>query len=199
MNTREREEQITRELLTAIDERDDLTQRHLAERMGVALGLANAYLKRCIRKGLVKIKTVPANRYLYYLTPKGFAEKSRLTASYLQSSFHFYREAGQSCSDCYQRMRAAGHRSVVLVGISDLAEIAIIKAVENDIVVAGVHEPGTDKRAILKVPVWKNEIDRHRFDALMITDLHWPEKRYTELVQKYGQERVYMPGILSGI
>jgi len=28
----------------------------------------------------MKIKQAPANRYVYYLTPKGFAEKSRLTA-----------------------------------------------------------------------------------------------------------------------
>ena len=44
--------------------------------MGVALGLANSYLKRCIRKGFIKITEAPANRYLYYLTPQGFAEKA---------------------------------------------------------------------------------------------------------------------------
>src|SRR3546814_11880534 len=59
--------------------------------MGVALGLANALLKRCAAKGLVKIQNAPARRYAYYLTPKGFAEKSRLVAEYLEPSLHFFR------------------------------------------------------------------------------------------------------------
>ena len=72
----EKEEKLTLDLLNAIDQQSDLSQRHLARQMGIALGLTNSYLKRCARKGLVKVSEAPANRYLYYLTPKGFAEKS---------------------------------------------------------------------------------------------------------------------------
>ena len=64
------------ELLEAVGQKNDVSQRHLASHMGVALGLANSYLKRCIRKGFIKISEAPANRYLYYLTPTGFAEKA---------------------------------------------------------------------------------------------------------------------------
>src|SRR3989338_5820861 len=98
MNTRtDREEQFVLEVLDAVGKRSDLSQRSLAGDMGIALGLANSYLKRCIRKGFIKISEAPANRYLYYLTPKGFTEKSRLTAKYLSYSFAFYRKAGDSC------------------------------------------------------------------------------------------------------
>lgn len=65
----DREEALTLAILQAIEARSDMTQRHLADGMGVAIGLANSYLKRCVRKGLVKITQAPANRYLYYLTP----------------------------------------------------------------------------------------------------------------------------------
>ena len=91
----DREEALTLEILQAIEARSDVTQRHLADRMGVALGLMNSYLRRCVRKGLVKINQAPANRYLYYLTPKAFAEKSRLTAEYFAYSFSFYRTASE--------------------------------------------------------------------------------------------------------
>ena len=74
-NLSEKEQQLTLELLQAIDSKDDISQRHLAQEMGVALGLANSYLKRCVKKGWIKMTTAPANRYLYYLTPMGFAEK----------------------------------------------------------------------------------------------------------------------------
>jgi DNA-binding MarR family transcriptional regulator len=70
-------------LLAAVERDSALTQRHLARELGIALGLANAYLRRCTKKGLIKMRQAPLNRYAYYLTPRGFAEKSRLTAEYL--------------------------------------------------------------------------------------------------------------------
>ena len=63
-----KEEIATLEILQAIENKSDVTQRHLADRLDVALGLANSYLKRTVRKGLVKIQQAPANRYFYYLT-----------------------------------------------------------------------------------------------------------------------------------
>jgi len=136
MNNREKQESVTLEILEAIDAKSDVTQRHLAQRTGIALGLANSYLKRCVRKGLVKIHQAPANRYLYYLTPQGFAEKSRLTGQYLSYSFKFYRRAGDSCADALTRCKRNGWRRIALCGASDLAEIASLRALEHDIEVA---------------------------------------------------------------
>jgi DNA-binding MarR family transcriptional regulator len=71
------------ELLQSVERDGGQSQRRLAAELGIALGLVNAYLKRCIKKGLVKVSAAPARRYAYYLTPHGFAEKSRLTVEYL--------------------------------------------------------------------------------------------------------------------
>ena len=76
----------TLEILAIVQNSEQLSQRYLARQLGVALGLANSYLKRCVKKGWVKVQQAPANRYLYYLTPTGFAEKSRLTTQYLSYS-----------------------------------------------------------------------------------------------------------------
>ena len=70
-------------LLESVERDGARSQRRLAAEVGVALGLVNAYLRRCIRKGLVKVREVPTRRYAYYLTSQGFAEKSRLTVKYL--------------------------------------------------------------------------------------------------------------------
>src|SRR5258708_4622537 len=80
-------------LLESVERDGGQTQRHLAAELGIALGLVNAYLKRCINKGLVKVREVPTRRYAYYLTPQGFAEKSRLTIDYLSYSFALFRRA----------------------------------------------------------------------------------------------------------
>ena len=85
-------------LLESVGRDGGQSQRRLAAELGIALGLVNAYLKRCIGKGLVKVRSAPTRRYAYYLTPKGFAEKSRLTVSYLTNSLSFFRLARADCA-----------------------------------------------------------------------------------------------------
>ena len=93
------EVEITLGLLNAIERDSRLTQRTLANELGIALGLANTYLRRCAKKGFIKVSQAPAKRYAYYLTPQGFAEKSRLTARYLTQSFNLFRHARTQCDD----------------------------------------------------------------------------------------------------
>ena len=76
-------------LLESVERDGGQSQRRLASELGIALGLVNAYLKRCVKKGLVKVGQAPARRYAYYLTPQGFAEKSRLTVEYLSEFILF--------------------------------------------------------------------------------------------------------------
>ena len=98
--------QIVLGLLNSIERDSTITQRRLAGDLGIALGLANSYLRRCVRKGLIKMSQVPLNRYSYYLTPQGFAEKSRLTAEYLAVSFNFFRRARNDCAELFEQCAA---------------------------------------------------------------------------------------------
>src|SRR4029077_18647023 len=74
----------------------------------------------------------------YYLTPHGFAEKSRLTVEYLSSSFSFFRRAREDCSSALKAARARGWNRIALIGVSDLAEIATICALEQGITIVAV-------------------------------------------------------------
>src|ERR1700752_807127 len=125
------DDRIVLNLLNSVDDGAQ-SQRRIAEDLGIALGLVNAYLKRCIKKGLVKASQAPARRYAYYLTPQGFAEKSRLTVEYLSSSFGFFRKAKADCAGVFDLARQRHLRRLVLLGISDLAEVAAICAIESD-------------------------------------------------------------------
>src|SRR5262249_14347431 len=95
-------------LLESVERDGGQTQRRLASGLGIALGLVNAYLKRCIKKGLVKVGQAPARRYAYYLTPQGFAEKSRLTAEYPSHSFSFFLPARTDSAQLFVAAPAAG-------------------------------------------------------------------------------------------
>ncbi|MCZ7660918.1 MAG: winged helix-turn-helix transcriptional regulator [Xanthobacteraceae bacterium] len=111
-------------VLDVVERDPAVTQRSVARELGIALGLANAYLKRCVRKGLIKVAQVPSRRYAYYLTPQGFSEKSRLTAEYLSHSFSFFRKARAQCGSLFAEAAGRGHCRIALIGDGDLAEIA---------------------------------------------------------------------------
>src|ERR1700741_1229168 len=103
-------------LLSSVESDGARSQRRIAAELGIALGLVNAYLKRCIKKGLVKVHDAPARRYAYYLTPLGFAEKSRLTVEYLSDSFSFFRMAKSDCAAVFEAAKAVGHSRLLLAG-----------------------------------------------------------------------------------
>ena len=197
MNNEQRKESLTLEILQTIEQQNDVTQRHLADRMGVALGLANSYLKRCVHKGWVKIQQVPANRYLYYLTPKGFTEKSRLTAKYLSISFDFYRNASRSINEIYNECDRKKIRKILFCGVSELAEIAAIRAQDHDVHITGIFDPESGKTDYLGLPVSNRLEDISEFDVCLLTAVNDPLKLYEVLLKNFDPEVIFIPSILG--
>jgi DNA-binding MarR family transcriptional regulator len=183
-------------LLDAVEQERAHSQRHLASELGIALGLVNAYLKRCMKKGLVKVREAPARRYAYYLTPQGFAEKSRLTVEYLSYSFGFFRQAKTDCSELFRSAKASGVKNVLLVGQSDLAEIAALCALEQDVQIVGlVQEAGGD--LFVGRPVFPDfESVSEPFDVLLITDVSNARATCEAAVARFGLHRVLVPELL---
>ncbi len=197
MNARSREESLTLEILETIEGQSNVTQRHLANRLGVALGLANSYLKRCVRKGLIKIEQAPANRYLYYLTPRGFAEKSRLTAEYLSISFDFYRRASGSCTQVFRECHDHHYQTILLCGISELAEIASLRASEQGIKIAGILDKQAIVNEFIGLPVWTSLDDVRDFDACVITGINSVSDLLIYVEKFIAKDRIFIPDILG--
>jgi DNA-binding MarR family transcriptional regulator len=184
-------------LLDAVEQDRALSQRLLASELGIALGLVNAYLKRCVKKGLVKVREAPARRYAYYLTPRGFAEKSRLTVEYLSFSFGFFRQAKSDCSGLFRAAHARGVKTVALAGQSDLAEIAALCAIEHEIEIIGIVQKGAEKREFAGFPVFADfESISRSVDAILITDVIKPRETCEAAVAQFGVERVLVPDLL---
>jgi DNA-binding MarR family transcriptional regulator len=185
------EDEIVLGVLDVVERDPTVTQRSVARELGIALGLANAYLKRCIRKGLIKVGQVPRRRYAYYLTPQGFAEKSRLTATYLADSFSLFRTARSQCGDVFATAGARGQKRLVLVGTGDLAEIAHLVARDHGVDIVGVVG-------------WTGAADRLAadvaalgpVDALMVTALAGSFEVYSAARAAFGDNQVYVPALL---
>jgi DNA-binding MarR family transcriptional regulator len=193
LSTTDLDPEITLGVLNAVESNDSVTQRSLAKELGIALGLANAYLKRCAKKGLIKVTQAPANRYLYYLTPQGFGEKSRLTADYLTSSFNFFRSARKQCEEIFETCERRNWHRVVLYGQSDLAEIATLSAGETSVEIIGVVAPGSNHQTFVGLKVYPNFDAIGPVDAIIITDLLEPQARFDELIQHTLPERILAP------
>ena len=157
----------------------------------------NAYLKRCAKKGFIKIQQVPRNRYAYYLTPKGFAEKSRLTGEYLSISFNFFRAARNQCTELFEQCAKSGRHRVALAGIGDLAEIATLCARDHNIDVIGIIETSDfvgPEFAGLKVIRTLEDVEK--IDVVIITDMKEPQKVFETLSKSFVHEQLLFPKFL---
>jgi DNA-binding MarR family transcriptional regulator len=167
-NTREQAEQkVMVRLLSEMERNCTFTQRGLADEFGIALGLVNQYIKRCVTKGWVRASQVSPRRVTYFLTPEGFKEKGRMVKSYISSSLHFFRDARLQCEEAFAQCKATEWTNVALVGRGDLADIAQLVAQGT-----GVSVTVVDPLEVLET-----------YDAVFITDIANPQNTY-ELIKK---------------
>jgi len=138
MNGMDDEARRNLHILEEVSKNHQISQRALSERLGVALGLTNLYLKRLVKKGYIKVKGIPGKRYLYYLTPTGFAEKSTLSIQYMQFSWNFFQGIRTQWRDQFQQMGSEGVTRVVLCGTGELAELAYLSLRESALQVVAV-------------------------------------------------------------
>lgn len=185
-------------LLESVERDGGQSQRRLASELGIALGLVNAYVKRCVKKGLVKVRAAPARRYAYYLTPQGFAEKSRLTVEYLSHSFSFFRRARVECGKVLVEARRQGWSRIVLAGVSDLAEIARICALEEGLEIISVVDPNAPVSTFVGLPVVASfDAVQGSFDAVVVTDLRTAQQMYDYAATRVAAERILVPSLLG--
>jgi DNA-binding MarR family transcriptional regulator len=173
--------------------------------MGVALGLANAYLKRCVKKGLIKINNAPANRYLYYLTPKGFSEKARLTAEFLSTSLALVREARSDYNELFKRLAAEDRSNIMLAGISDLTEIAYLRALEQGVKLNCVWQPNAETSQFFSSKVIDDEAQLEKMitegllDVAVITSMEQTSELVSTLANYLPSDRVVLPDFLNDL
>ncbi|HEY1979191.1 MAG TPA: winged helix-turn-helix transcriptional regulator, partial [Xanthobacteraceae bacterium] len=180
-------------------ERGSVTQRRLSLELGIAVGLVNAYIRRCVNKGWIKVKEAPPRRYAYYLTPKGFIEKSQLVATYFIYSFDFFRSARASCKSTLLSAVAAGYRRIALIGASDLTEIALIVATEIDVEIVAVVDKKLAAPRFLNIPVKADVAELKNVDAVVITALVAPQAAIDLATKRFGAARVLVPSVLANM
>ena len=161
------------QLLEALEQEAIITQRTLATRLGIALGLTNLYLKRLIRKGYVKCVTVSPNRLVYSLTPRGVARKARLTYEFMKYSLDFYRDVRQHLRRSLGGAVARQNR-VAIYGTGDAAELVFLLLRDMGLELTAVFGPEGNGQ-FLGLPVRSIGDHAHEdYDILIVAVLERP-------------------------
>jgi len=172
-------------ILEEISEDDSITQRILSQKLGIALGLTNLYIKRLIKKGYIMVKAMPRNRIAYNLTPKGIAEKGKLTLEYMKYSFNYYREFRERMRKTFLRESKNGVKKLVFYGAGEVGELAYLTLQENGMDLAGVVDDFKEGKDFFGKKVAGIEaLKELEFDRIFITALSSKEDIYQKLIRE---------------
>jgi predicted transcriptional regulator len=140
------------ELLKHVEETPLLNNRMAATKLGCSVKLAHELLSKMVDKGLFHVKKHHARRWDYFLTPKGIAEKARLTYEFLDFSMHFYREARKRSSQLCKDLAGEGIKKIAFIGAGDLAEIVYLGVKEWNLELIRVYAD-TEKENFMGVKI----------------------------------------------
>jgi DNA-binding MarR family transcriptional regulator len=159
-------------LMGEIEQEGSPSQRELSRRLGLSLGLVNAFLKRLASRGYFKVKTMPRNRVKYFLTPKGLARKSNLTVKYLRYSVNFYKEIKKLLLNKYKEMGENKLNSIIFFGAGEVAELAYLYLQLTNIRLVGIVDDMQNGNDFFEYKVeGLDRLDREDWDTVLLTRL----------------------------
>ena len=196
-------EQHELRVLELVEERDRITQRGVATELEIALGMANALIKRLVHKGYIKVKDAPSRRYKYYITPEGFIEKGRLVSKYIANSVKFFGEVRRDYEMVASQVSASQvsarqSTGVCCVGTGEVMEIAQMVFAAHNIDVVCVLDVLADEsdqhfQNFSDIP---NEI-ASQIACLVITETRRPHKVFEILTSTEGDKEILAPAFMK--
>lgn len=114
------------QILEAIQADSGVSQRDLAGRFDVALGLINVMLRRLAAKGYINIVKMDAQQRAYFVTPRGVVEKTRRLLAHLNNSYEFYQMSRKLIRQSVADLERTGARRIGIYGVGDVAEMVFL-------------------------------------------------------------------------
>ena len=187
-------------LLQELEKNPVVSQRELSHKFGIALGVTNACLKRMARRGWIRIMSLDHRKIGYYLTPKGFAEKAKLSLHLISWTIQHYSALKGIIEKILLEMENAGVARVAFYGVSDEMEIAYITLQGVNLKLVGIVE---DQDKIGKKEIFGfelkdvSQIDSVNPDAVLITSLSGQNERMERLRKLTDIQKVRIWNISS--
>lgn len=171
-------------LLQELEKNPVISQRDLSHKFGIALGVTNACLKRMASRGWIRIMSLDHHKIGYYLTPKGFSEKARLTFHLISWTVQHYAALKAIIEKKLLEMQNTGMERIVFYGVGPEMEIAYITMQGVNLKLVGIVE---DEEKIKQNEIFGfklkgiKEIEKLKPDAVLITSLAGQDERAERL------------------
>lgn len=172
-------------LLEAIGQDECQSQRDLAGKLNISLGLVNSFINKLVVQGVFKTSKQPNNRIRYILSPKGITRKAELYKKYFEYSLGYYKEIKQRISKLIHMLADDDKHRILLYGAGELCEIACIVIHEKSINGITIIDEKNAGKTICGIRVDSAEtIDQLQFDAIIIVDFENASTYQRNLIQK---------------
>jgi DNA-binding MarR family transcriptional regulator len=135
--------------LLELKENPNLSQRSLARKLNISLGLTNAIIKNLIYRGWIKVKKDSGRKLLYLITPKGMANVSRLMYTRFQETLHYYHYTKDLLTAYLIKLYQQGEKTVNIYGTGQLAEITYYAGMSTPLKLNGIISDDPSKEKFL--------------------------------------------------
>jgi DNA-binding MarR family transcriptional regulator len=182
------------QFLEELEKTPNLSQRELSNKFGIALGVTNACLKRMARRGWIRLRKIPPRRIGYYLTPKGFAEKAKLTMTFLSYNIHHYSRLKAMIGERFLEMASQGVKRIVFYGVSEEMEVAYVTLQGTNMELVAIVDDNDDvkgKNILGREARDPGELDNVRADAILITSIQDREKIRKSLKKRKHKTKLF--------
>ena len=139
------------ELKTLLEIKDNpsVTQRSLAHRLNISLGLTNAILQNLIHRGWVKAKKLTGRKILYLITPQGMARATNLIYDRFRETQNYYQYTKELLTSYLTDLYHQGKRKAIIYGTNQLAEITYLSLLDSPIKLHSILSDETSKKKFL--------------------------------------------------
>lgn len=174
------------QFLEEIEQNPKVSQRELSNKFGIALGMTNACIKRMARRGLIKLTGIPPRRIAYYLTPKGFTEKTKLTLNFFSYNIHHYAEMKKRIGKILLEMQDRGVKRVAFYGVNDEMEVAYVTLQGLDMKLVGIldDENNWGKEIFGYKVIGPGAVKNLNPDAILITSMRYQDSYAKNLMKQ---------------
>lgn len=117
--------------LLELKENPSLSQRSLAHKLNISLGLTNSILQNLIHRGLIKAKKMTGRKILYLITPKGIVQATNFIYDRVRETQHYYQYTKDLLTTHFTSLYDKGVRKAVIYGTGQLAEIAYLSLLDS--------------------------------------------------------------------
>jgi len=137
--------------LLELKENPSLSQRSLAHKLNISLGLTNSILQNLIHRGLIKAKRMTGRKILYLITPKGMVQATNFIYDRVRETQHYYQYTKDLLTTHFNNLYDKGAGKVVIYGTGQLAEITYLSLLDSPLKLHSIltDDPVSPKKKFL--------------------------------------------------